>query len=436
MENLPELYRSHLATLQAGYGRALEANGYAALLVHAGAIQEVSRFDDREWPFKPTPAFAHWLPLVEPESWLVIEPGKRPRVLRSYQAGYWDGPPAPAPDWVWAEIDAASIAPSALAGELPTGRIAFVGEDPARGEALGIATAHLNPPALVAALDQVRVRKSEYERACLAAATRRALAGHRHAFAVFRERPASELELHLEYLDASGQDATETPYKNIVALGRNAAVLHHVSYQRRQPPASRSLLIDAGASELGYGCDITRTEVTGDGEPARVFGELISRVDAMQQELCRRVRPGLAYEALHDQCHALIAPILRELDIVRAGDDEMVATGATRRFLPHGLGHSLGIQVHDVGCKLTPPRADNPWLRNTSDIAVGQVFTVEPGIYFIPQLLDQLRGEPLGGKVNWPLVDALSALGGVRIEDNVAVMEDGIRNLTREAWQA
>ena len=436
MENLPDLYRAHIASLQAGYARALEASGFAALLVHAGAIQAVSRFDDREWPFKPTPTFAHWLPLVEPESWLVVEPGKRPRVLRCYQTGFWDGPPAPAPDWVWAEIDAAEIAPERLAAELPTGRIAFVGEDPARAQALGLAPAAANPPALVAAFDQIRARKSEYERACLAAATRRAVAGHRHTFDCFRQRAASELELQLEFLEASGQDATETPYKNIVALGRNAAVLHHVSYERRRPPASRSLLVDAGASELGYGCDITRTEVTGDGEPVRVFAELIARVDAMQQELCRRIRPGLAYEALHDQCHALIAPILRELDIVRAGDEEMVASGATRRFLPHGLGHSLGIQVHDVGCKLTPPRADNPYLRNTSDIAVGQVFTIEPGIYFVPELLDRLRGEPLGNKVNWPLVDALSPLGGVRIEDNVAVLEGGIRNLTREAWQA
>lgn len=436
MENLPELYRAHVATLQAGYCRALESQGFAALLVHAGAIQPVSRFDDREWPFKPTPSFAHWLPLVEPDSWLVVEPGKRPRVLRCYQAGFWDGPAAPAPDWVWAEVDAAEIPAARLAGELPTGRIAFIGEDPARGDALGIPASAVNPPALVAAFDQVRVQKTDYERACLAAATRRAVAGHRHAFAVFRQRPASELELHLEYLEASGQDATETPYKNIVALGRNAAVLHHVSYGRQRPPASRSLLIDAGASELGYGCDITRAEVTGDGEPVGVFAELVARVDAMQQELCRRVRPGLAYEALHDQCHALIAPILRDLDIVRAGDEEMVESGATRRFLPHGLGHSLGIQVHDVGCKLTPPRPDNPWLRNTSDIAVGQVFTVEPGIYFIPELLERLREEPLGPVVNWPLVEALAQLGGVRIEDNVAVMEGGIRNLTREAWQA
>jgi hypothetical protein len=68
--------------------------------------------------------------------------------------------------------------------------------------------------------------------------------------------------------------------------------------------------------------------------------------------------------------------------------------------------------VHDVGCKLTPAAADNPWLRNTSEIAVGQVFTIEPGIYFIPQLLEQLRGEALGNKVNWPLVDALPRWAG------------------------
>jgi Xaa-Pro dipeptidase len=433
MVNLADLYRSHVAHLQAEYGRALEAQGVAALLIHAGAIQAVSRFDDREWPFKPTPAFAHWLPLVEPDSWLVFEPGKRARVLRCYQAGYWDGPAAPVPDWVWQEVEARTIPAAELPGELPTGRIAFVGEDPARAEALGIAA--INPPALVAAFDQIRARKTEYELECIAAATRRAVAGHDRAFALFRARAASELELQLEYLEASGQDAFETPYKNIVALCQNASVLHHVSYGRSAPPAARSLLVDAGASAHGYACDITRTEATGGGEAVRIFTELIARVDRMQQELCRRVVPGLAYESLHDQCHALIAPILRELDLVRAGDDELVDSGATRRFLPHGLGHSLGIQVHDVGCKLTPPRPDNPWLRNTSAIAVGQVFTIEPGVYFIPALLDQLRGERLGGRVNWPLVEELAPLGGVRIEDNIAVTADGIRNLTREAWQ-
>ena len=143
----------------------------------------------------------------------------------------------------------------------------------------------------------------------------------------------------------------------------------------------------------------------------------------------------MPYEDLHDQAHVLLAPILRELDLVRASDDELVGGGVTRKFLPHGLGHSLGIQVHDVGCKVSPPRPENPFLRNTSPITAGQVFTIEPGCYFIPELMAELRQDPIQDRVNWPLLEQLSEFGGVRIEDNIAVLEQGVRNLTREAWR-
>jgi Xaa-Pro dipeptidase len=89
----------------------------------------------------------------------------------------------------------------------------------------------------------------------------------------------------------------------------------------------------------------------------------------------------------------------------------------------------LGLQCHDVGCALRPPRADNPFLRNTSQVAEGQVFTIEPGLYFIEALLAPLRGS---AEIDWKLVDALAALGGVRIEDDLVVRATGIRNLTRE----
>jgi Xaa-Pro dipeptidase len=112
----------------------------------------------------------------------------------------------------------------------------------------------------------------------------------------------------------------------------------------------------------------------------------------------------------------------------------------TAAFFPHGLGHHLGLQVHDVGGKLsdhlgTPLKQPEayPFLRNLRPVEAGNVFTVEPGLYFIPQLLEALRARPCGSQVNWKAVDALRKYGGVRIEDNVHVSGDAVENLTRAA---
>jgi Xaa-Pro dipeptidase len=119
--------------------------------------------------------------------------------------------------------------------------------------------------------------------------------------------------------------------------------------------------------------------------------------------------------------------------------EEAVAKGLTRPFFPHGLGHHLGIQVHDVGGQLAgpdgsvaPPPPEHPHLRNTRTIEPRQVFTIEPGLYFIPLLLRSWREGPDSALFNWELIDALVPLGGIRVEDNVLVTEDGHRNLTRE----
>jgi Xaa-Pro dipeptidase len=169
--------------------------------------------------------------------------------------------------------------------------------------------------------------------------------------------------------------------------------------------------------------------VKGGGAAASAFSQLVAGMEAMQQRLCSQVRVGMPYEELHDDSHRQVAGILREVGISRLPADELVSRGITRAFYPHGLGHSLGLQCHDVGCALRPPRKDNPFLRNTTEIAPRQVFTIEPGLYFIDALLAPLRGSP---GVDWKLVDALAPFGGIRIEDDVVVQEHGIRNLTRE----
>jgi Xaa-Pro dipeptidase len=197
-----------------------------------------------------------------------------------------------------------------------------------------------------------------------------------------------------------------------------------------------SLLVDAGAKCNGYGSDITRTVVRGDGAAARRFGELVARMDRLQQDVCGRIRVGLAYEDLHDASHRLLADVLRDLGIATGSPGELVERGVTRALFPHGLGHSLGICVHDVGMKLRPPRPDNRFLRNTSTIEVGQVFTIEPGIYFIDALLGPLRADDRARLLDWARIDELRPFGGIRIEDNVAVQTAGVRNLTREAFSA
>jgi Xaa-Pro dipeptidase len=240
--------------------------------------------------------------------------------------------------------------------------------------------------------------------------------------------------LHLLYLGATAQDDSETPYKNIVAVGSNAATLHHIAYGRRsEKREAASLLVDAGATCRGYGSDITRTWVKGHGAAASSFAHLVAGVDAMQQRLCALIRVGLPYEELHDESHRQVAQVLRDTGIVRGSVEEAVARGITRAFYPHGLGHSLGLQTHDVGCAVRQPRGDNPFLRNTSDIARGQVFTIEPGIYFIEDLLGPVRARAEGSMVDWRVVDTLRPLGGVRIEDDVFVAGGDaiIQNLTR-----
>ena len=156
-------------------------------------------------------------------------------------------------------------------------------------------------------------------------------------------------------------------------------------------------------------------------------------LDAAQRRLAGGLRVGLSYEDLHDESHREVAAVLRRAGVVVTTEEEAVASGVTRAFYPHGLGHSLGLQTHDVGCGLRPPRTENAFLRNTTDVTPGQTLTIEPGIYFIDALLAPLRADARAARlVDFRLVDALAPLGGARIEDDLLVLASGVRNLTRE----
>jgi Xaa-Pro dipeptidase len=430
---LDVLYREHVADLERRYAAVLAAHGCDAVALHSGSLVKRSAFDDQYWPLRPVPHWQHWLPLAEPDCALVVRLGQRPRLLIPAARSFLEKP-APPPTTAFLDVfDVSHLDdPADVKRHLGPGRVAFVGEDRVRAASWGLETDAVCPEALMAALDELRVRKSPYEVACLDEANRRARAGHEALRDAFRDRDVSELDLHLLYLGATSQDDAETPYKNIVALGENAATLHHVAYGRRpEAREAASLLVDAGAACRGYGADITRTWVKGTGHAATKFAELVAGVEAMQKRLCHAVRPGLPYEDLHEESHRQAAQILKDTGLLKGSVEEAVSRGVTRAFYPHGLGHSLGLQTHDVGCALRQPRPGNAFLRNTTDIAEGQVFTIEPGLYFIEDLLTPLKASPQSNLIDWPLVATLSPLGGIRIEDDLHVTPTGPHNLTR-----
>ena len=430
------LYSNHIRAVEARYAAALAEAGYDVVIVHSGTPKKRTELDDQFFPLRPTPEFHLLAPLTEPDCFIVFQLGKKTRLVWPECKSFWERPAPPDATYFMDALEVLRLdAPDVHALTAGGKKLAWYGEDVARAAALGIEADAVNPAKLVAALDRGRVLKTPYEIACLAEANRIAAVGHEAIRRAFEGGAHSELELHLAFLGATRQDDQETPYKNIVALGRNGAVLHHVSYGRDATRAE-SLLLDAGATYLGYCSDITRTwaraQSSTGGSAGTTFAALILAMEAMQKRLVARVAIGMPYEELHDESHRQMSAILKETGIAKGSLEEIDTKGVTRAFYPHGLGHSLGLVTHDVGCASLRPRADNPFLRNTSRIAEGQVFTIEPGLYFIDGLLSALRAKPEGKLVDWNMVEALTPFGGIRIEDDVLVLEKGVRNLTRE----
>ncbi len=296
----------------------------------------------------------------------------------------------------------------------------------------------INDPRFLNHLDFTRAVKTTYELLCMRGAQARAVRGHLAVAAAFKSG-TTELDLHQAYLAASGQRETELPYGNIIGLNEHAATLHYQRMRAEPPPVARSLLIDAGAEFNGYAADITRTYSASATDD---FAALVAELDSLQQRICAEVKPGVDFVVLHAFTHRALAGALREHRLVTCGADEAVATGITRAFLPHGLGHLLGLQVHDAGGHLADttgkkrePPAQDPYLRLTRTLQPGVVVTIEPGLYFIPSLLKALLAKH-EARVNRAAIERLVPFGGIRIEDNVEVTADGHRNLTRDAFAA
>jgi Xaa-Pro aminopeptidase len=211
----------------------------------------------------------------------------------------------------------------------------------------------------------------------------------------------------------------------------------HNHAHHHQMKAGDLVVNDAGAeSATHYTADITRTLPIG-GRFTAVQRDMYQAVLRAQTDAIAAIRPGVPYRDVHLLAARRLAEDLRAMGCLRGDVDEAVAAGAHALFFPHGLGHMLGLDVHDlealgedhVGYDDTVRRSDQFGLRSlrlARALQPGFVLTVEPGLYFIPGLIDQWRAAGRCAEfVDYTTVERLRTAGGVRIEDNVAVTATG-----------
>ncbi|WP_289028915.1 Xaa-Pro dipeptidase [uncultured Paraglaciecola sp.] len=435
MSLFAQTYPSHLAELQKRTQEALQRESIDGLVIHSGQSKRLF-LDDNNYPFKVNPQFKAWLPVIDnPNCWLIVNGVDKPKLVFYRPKDFWHKVPDEPNDF-WAEhFDIVLLThANAVEKHLPFDKqkYAYIGEYIEVAKALGFEL--VNPDRVMHYLHYKRAYKTDYEMQCMREANRIAVDGHRAAKLAF-DQGLSEFDINLAYLCAVRQGDNQVPYNNIVALNKNASILHYTELATNPPQNLKSFLIDAGANFNGYAADITRTYCQQDN----LFAELIKGMDKVTLALADELKPGLPYTRIHESAHQKIAQILTDFKIVNLDSASVLEQGIVSTFFPHGIGHFLGLQVHDVAGHVSddrgtpnPSPAAHPFLRTTRTIEPRQVFTIEPGLYFIDNLLSELKSTQQSKFINWDVIDELRPYGGIRIEDNIIVHRDKNQNMTRE----
>jgi Xaa-Pro aminopeptidase len=221
-----------------------------------------------------------------------------------------------------------------------------------------------------------------------------------------------------------------------IVLSVNGQTLHNHAHGNILKKG-KMMVTDAGAeTHLHYASDITRTTPVG-GKFSQQQKEIYEIVLKANTEAINATRPGFSNRDLHFMACKIIATEMKNLGLMKGDVDEAVAAGAHALFMPHGLGHLLGLDVHDMealdenisGYNDEIKRSDQfgtAYLRFALPYKPGHVFTVEPGCYFIPEMIEKWKAE---GKfrdfINYSKIESYMSIGGIRIEDNVLITEKG-----------
>jgi Xaa-Pro aminopeptidase len=287
--------------------------------------------------------------------------------------------------------------------------------------------------AVRAGLNHVRRQKDAVELERMRAAERATRAGFA-AIAELLVAGTSERELQIELEAAFLRNGADFPaYGTIVGSGPNAAVLHFSPTARRLRDGEL-VLIDAGAEYRGYACDVTRTYAVGGRftpEQAALHGVVHRAMDAATA----RCAAGTEFSEVHRSAAFVIAEGLTDFGLLHGPAEALVDSGAVTLFFPHGVGHMVGLGVRDASEVLAgrEPGPGMPTLRVDLPLMAGHVVTIEPGIYFVEALLRDAETRARHREtVDWERVDQLLGFGGIRLENNVLVTDDGFEVLTGE----
>jgi len=426
-----ELYKDHLSKILCVLDQTMQENDYDEIVLYSGEAKTIY-LDDNRYPYKVYTNFKYFLPVLKnPHSFIRYKRGEKPELIVFQKVDYWDSQPKEL-QGEWTEFFNITYYNSLddMQKVLPTNlkNTAFLGEEINRFENFSFKS--LNDYALIHVLHFSRTIKSAYEVECMRRANSLASRAHIAARTAFLEGK-SELETHLVYLKALSYKEEEVPYTNIVAFDESAAILHYVDYKTHEYEA-KSFLLDAGASYRGYHADITRTHVK---EGHESFKDLIQAVDASCLNIISKIKTNMNYEVLQEQMHLDTAEILAEFKFMNISADEIYEKEYTKLFSPAGVGHYIGLQVHDIGNTISDKYGKahtmskkHPFLRLNKNIEENNVFTIEPGVYVIDQLLKNHLGKK---EFNWDVISHFRSYGGARVEDSVYINKNEVENITR-----
>ncbi|KAL9119434.1 MAG: hypothetical protein Q9187_004015 [Circinaria calcarea] len=294
---------------------------------------------------------------------------------------------------------------------------------------------------LLSAIDACRVIKDSHEIGLIRRANEVSDIAHRTVLKNIRHFK-NEAQIEGIFTDACISRKAKQAYSIIAGSGENAGTLHYVKNDESLK-GKQLVCLDAGAEVECYASDVTRTFPISGSWPSQEAKDIYEIVQLMQESCISKLKPGVRMLDLHILAHRIAIDGLLRLGIFHnASPEEIYEMGTSKGFYPHGLGHHLGLEVHDVlglpvlkyvgeWCPVLDA-ATSPCNLDQPELEEGMVITIEPGIYFSRYELERAYlSSPIHSKfINREILDRYWPVGGARIEDDILITADGYENLT------